>query len=74
MTIKGRADRSSEDKVVDLPERSCIQPVGRLLSAMLAESPDSQVGQQQDASALPGLGVARGPDGPVDHDGADRRR
>ena len=69
MTIKGRADRRSEDKVVILPERSCVQPVGRLLFAMLAESPDSQVGQQQDAPTLPGLGVARGPDSAVDRDG-----
>ena len=53
VTIKGRADRRSEDKVVILPERSCVQPVGRLLFAMLAESLDRQVGQQQDASALP---------------------
>jgi hypothetical protein len=39
--------------VVILPERFCVQPVGRLLFAMLAESLDRQVGQQQDASALP---------------------
>jgi len=37
---------------------------------MLAESLDRQMGQQQDAPALPGLDIARGPDGAVDRDGA----
>jgi len=53
-----------------LPECSGSQPVVGLALEMLAERLHSQLQQQRDAPALPCPGLARGPDGAVDRDGA----